>query len=272
MTPSFAELAEGRTHYELTGTSGAFFVLVHGALGPMTVWDKLVPVLVGAGHRTLRYDLLGRGQSERIPRPYTLELYRKQLEQLISFLKISEPIVLVGSSMGAIIIADFALNSPVAVDRFVFVGPAGFPLDSKTSAQIAKLPIVGDAAMALAGRKVLVEEAKKYFFDARKNHEFINGFETQLKIRGTTGAILSTIRRVHVQDSLELYQTLGRKQKPTILVWGKQDRTFPYYHHPEFLKAVPKARLIEVDRAAHLPQYERADFVGTAMLDFLSWH
>jgi pimeloyl-ACP methyl ester carboxylesterase len=43
-------------------------VLVHGATVPMFTWDSIVPGLVAAGYRTVRYDMWGRGHSDRIVR------------------------------------------------------------------------------------------------------------------------------------------------------------------------------------------------------------
>jgi pimeloyl-ACP methyl ester carboxylesterase len=62
------ELLAG-THYILEGpATGKLVVCVPGLGGPHWYFDELVPFLLQAGFRVLRYDLVGRGHSEPPPR------------------------------------------------------------------------------------------------------------------------------------------------------------------------------------------------------------
>jgi len=57
------------THYILEGpATGKLVVCVPGLGGPHWYFDELVPFLLQAGFRVLRYDLVGRGHSEPPPR------------------------------------------------------------------------------------------------------------------------------------------------------------------------------------------------------------
>src|SRR5262245_8301926 len=59
----------GLTHYEFTPVisrdSTRIVVLVHGFSVPFYIWDSTVVALTKAGKRTLRYDVYGRGLSDR---------------------------------------------------------------------------------------------------------------------------------------------------------------------------------------------------------------
>ncbi len=62
----FVELSRGMVHYELAGPDDAHMVvLVHGFSVPYYVWDPTFDALVGAEFRVLRFDLYGRGYSDR---------------------------------------------------------------------------------------------------------------------------------------------------------------------------------------------------------------
>ena len=93
----FTELADGFVHYELGGSSGAqMVVLVPGFSVPLQIWDPTYHALIDAGYRVLRYDLFGRGFSDRPDSRYDLDFFDRQLVGLLEALDISAPIDLVG--------------------------------------------------------------------------------------------------------------------------------------------------------------------------------
>ena len=97
---SFIQLSDGYTHYRLEGpVAGPPVVLIHGFSVPLFNWDHTVPDLIQAGFRVLRYDLYGRGLSDRPRTDYTKELFDRQLRELLAALKITTPVDLVGLSM-----------------------------------------------------------------------------------------------------------------------------------------------------------------------------
>src|SRR5438067_7104597 len=63
---SFVNLSAGVTHYELGGPAGGTpILLVPGFSTPYNVWDPTYEGLTKAGFRVLRYELFGRGFSDR---------------------------------------------------------------------------------------------------------------------------------------------------------------------------------------------------------------
>ena len=72
----FVRLPDGMVHYELAGPdSGVTVVLVHGFSVPFYIWDSTAARLHDAGFRVLRYDLYGRGYSDRPHTPYDTALF-----------------------------------------------------------------------------------------------------------------------------------------------------------------------------------------------------
>ena len=62
----FVELSDGWTHYDVAGPeSGQVVILVHGFSVPYYIWDTTFEALVAAGFRVIRFDLFGRGYSDR---------------------------------------------------------------------------------------------------------------------------------------------------------------------------------------------------------------
>lgn len=108
---SFVQLSDGFTHYELSNPharDAERVVLVHGFSVPYFIFDPTSAFLTQSGFRVLRYDLLGRGFSDR---PATLQL--------------AQPVSLVGVSTGGPITAAFTAHSPDRVDRLVLIDRDG---------------------------------------------------------------------------------------------------------------------------------------------------
>ena len=124
----FVSLSDGYTHYQWDGpASGPVVVLVHGFSTPLFNWDRTAPALTDAGFRVLRYDLFGRGLSDRPKTDYNENLFDRQLSEIIQALKIEGPIRLVGLSMGGAIVTIFSARHPALVEKLVLIAPAGFP-------------------------------------------------------------------------------------------------------------------------------------------------
>src|SRR5512143_396463 len=98
---SFVPLSDGVTHYELSNnTREQTVVLVHGFSVPYFIFDPTFHFLSQHGFRVLRYDLFGRGFSDRPDTKYNIDLFVRQLTELLDALRLSPPLNLIGLSMG----------------------------------------------------------------------------------------------------------------------------------------------------------------------------
>ncbi len=270
----FVPLSEGITHYELSGPEeGPSVILIHGASGPMEVWDATVPALVAAGFRVLRLDLYGRGLSDRPPQSrYALSTYARQTTELAEHVGLRWPAHVVGSSMGAMVATEIARAAPDKVRALSFIGPAGFPLEASPLARLMGLQGVGEYLMKVAGDSSLSEHNRRYFFRPEGFAPQQRRFERQLQVRGSKQAILVTFRNVPLQNYLEGYAALGALPIPVQLLWGREDRAFPYENHAKLLALLadrtPAPEFIGVSDAGHLPQLEAASTVNTALVAF----
>jgi pimeloyl-ACP methyl ester carboxylesterase len=264
------KLSDGNVSYELSGPSdGQLVVLIHGVSGPMMVWDNNVDALTEAGYQVLRFDLYGRGGSERVKKNYDLPLYLRELTELLTVLKLEKPLNLVGSSMGAIIATAFTLEHPEKVQRLALIGPAGFKARLPASIRSIEVPEVSDLIFKIEGEKAVLEQNRRYFYEPENFEAFLDSYKEQLKINGSLEAILSTLRNVPLQNYLSEYEKLTALKTRVLLIWGLEDDAFPYRNHRELLASLPHADFLGVPRAAHLPQYEQAELVNLSLTQFL---
>ena len=131
---SFIELPDGVTHYELGGDeSGERVVLIHGFSVPYFIYDPTFKFLTESGFHVLRYDLFGRGFSDRPAARYDIDLFLNQLTGLLDALRFastglstgSRPVNLIGLSLGGIIASAYTVYHPERVNKLVLIDPAG---------------------------------------------------------------------------------------------------------------------------------------------------
>lgn len=103
--------------------TGPVVLLVHGIASSSETFRALVPLLAPR-HRVIAVDILGFGAS---PAPadceYTLEDHVDSLSATVHSLKLAGPIILVGHSLGSLIVTRYASTHRARASRVVLVGP-----------------------------------------------------------------------------------------------------------------------------------------------------
>lgn len=268
---SFIKLTDGTTHYELSGPeNGKPIVLVHGFSVPYFIFDPTFDFLTKAGFRVLRYDLIGRGYSDRPKTAYKIDLFVRQLRDLLEALNLPQ-VNLLGLSMGGPITASFIDQNPQVVDKFILIDPAGAKrVTLSLLLEAVKLPIFGELALGLFGSGSMVKGIASDMFDPELVEHFQAQYKIQMQYKGFKYAILSTMRNRMLESFAETYARVGKLKKPTLLIWGKNDATVPFKNSSEILKAIPHAEFHPIENCGHIPHYEKPEIVNKVLLEFLS--
>lgn len=95
------------------------FVLIHGAWHGAWCWKYITPLLRSKGHKVIAPDLPGHGLDTTPARKVNLEKYVGSVCQELD--KIEERIILVGHSMGGIIISEAAERRPAKLQALVYL-------------------------------------------------------------------------------------------------------------------------------------------------------
>lgn len=268
---SFVALSDGITHYEIGGPKGGKpVVLVHGFSVPFFIFDTLFDFLTSAGFRVLRYDLLGRGYSDRPVTQYDSALFVRQLKELLDALEMSD-ITLLGLSMGGPVTISFIDQYPRFVRRHVLIDPAGAKeIGLSWLLKITRIPFVGELLIALFGSKNMIKSVASDFFDPELVASFQQKYKVQMDFKGFKRAILSTMRNGMLDSFLGTYKKVGALKKPTLIFWGMDDHTTPYEDHTLILQALPHAEFHAIENCGHLPHYEKPEIFNPILLEFLS--
>ncbi len=263
-------LTAGVTHYELAGPpEGQTVVLLHGLSVPYYMWDKNFAAIADAGFRVLRYDFYGRGYSDRPEVTYDLNLYDRQLTELLSSLGIDGKVDLVGVSMGTAIGASFAARHSEKVRRVCLIDPAGVSDSLPISMSIMRMPVLGDYLIRVLGDRKMPDSQKDDFCTAEAcPADYLERYRDQMQYKGFKRAILSTLRNVSLPEIVELYANLGHGF-PVLLIWGREDKTTPFADNAKLRQRIPHAEFHAIDQAGHVPQYEKPEEVNRLVIDFL---
>ncbi|MFZ5866381.1 MAG: alpha/beta fold hydrolase [Thermodesulfobacteriota bacterium] len=268
---SFVKLTDGHACCESRGPAdGRVVVLVHGATIAKYVWDRNIDALAAAGLQVIRYDNFGRGYSDRPHTTYGVDLYDRQLLELLDGLKVKGPVDLVGLSQGGAISVVFAARHPERVRKLVLVAPAGTPVHLPFTARLVRAPLIGDWIMAVFGRRVLLSESRQAAKDPAMSKELEDNFLEQLSYAGYLPALSSMLRNYPLQDLSTEYEKVGQRRTPCLLVWGSADKTIPIENAKRVQAAMPAATLRVVQDAGHGVVFEKPEAVNKLIVDFLT--
>ncbi len=266
----FIRLDDGVTHYELAGPdTGQVVVLAAAFSVPAYLSDSLFQRLGRAGFRAVRFDYYGRGWSDRLDTTYGLDRFVRQMTGLLDSLGARGPVDVVGLSFGAAIVTDFADLHPDRVRSLVYIDPVfntGRQLPPRERTEYA-----WDWYMVFrGGTDDMAEGQLDDFLHPERFPDWVERYRVQQQFKGTREAW----RRTRVAIAVAPHQDaqirrVGASPRPVLVVWGRQDTGADITESDALLAAMPRATLLAVDSAGHLPHLEQPDVVVPAVVAFL---
>jgi pimeloyl-ACP methyl ester carboxylesterase len=267
----FIGLDDGVLSYYLRGPEqGEKVVLVHGFSTPKDVWGATVGPLADAGYRVLAYDHYGRGFSDRPDIAYDTNLYTRELLNLLDALEITEPVTLVGYSMGGGNVIGFAAKHPQRVKKLILIAPIGFMPEPSGLMKLVMLPGIGELLMDMSYRRTLEEGIKEDVDAGNALPAMQENFAEQLRYKGYVPALLSTLRNYPMADLSGDYAIVGKSGIPVFAIWGTSDSVVPFTGSAQAQHAIPTMELFPVENAEHSVTYAQADVVNKILLDVLA--
>jgi len=96
------------------------YVLVHGAWQAPYVWDAVQSELIKKGHKVIVVELPGHGSDQTPTHTLSLDVYRDKVIEAVS--KADRKVILVGHSMGGMVITHMAEKIPTKISKLVYIG------------------------------------------------------------------------------------------------------------------------------------------------------
>jgi pimeloyl-ACP methyl ester carboxylesterase len=239
-------------------------VLLHGFPMDHSVWDHQVQTLA-ARYRMITPDLHGLGFSKSCPGKITVEQWAGALVGMLDTLRIDVPIVLGGLSMGGYIAFQFFQSHRARLAGLILC-------DTRAAA---------DTAQAAAGR---LETAARL---ERDGTWFLpESMLPRLLAPATLDGRIDVVERLRrtmlagdqftyaailrgLAERPDFTPLLPKIDCPTLLLVGRHDVISPVAEMTAIARAIPHARLGEIEDAGHVTPLEAPEAVTLAMCEFL---
>lgn len=266
-TGKFVTLSGGTTHYEVAGPeSGQVVVLVHGFSVPMYIWDSTFLALSATGHRVIRYDLFGRGLSDRPDAEYDGAMYDAQLDELLDSLHVTQPINLVGLSFGGYVVSHYTVSHPRRVRTLTMVDPSS---TKRTLPSMLTTPVIGPWVWQVTRVPDMAAGQASDFLHPEHFPTWADQYKPQMQYKGFGRALLRSSVTLSTVDFPTLFADVAKTNVPVLLIWGKQDQTVPITLSEVARKSIPALQFFPVDSAGHLPHIEQAALVNAKLINFI---
>lgn len=254
--------------FDAGAASAPAVVLLHGLADEADTWRHLIPTLAEQ-NRVLAPDLPGFGRSDHPRGVYSLRFLRDTLIDFLDTLSLNQ-VLLVGSSLGALLAQLIALEQPGRVQKLALLdGSLAFsgrqPVSPLTLMFL--LPGVGRWMYNNLRKdpQAAYETLRPYYFDLNtlpdSDQQFLfQRVNERVWSDGQRRAFLSTLRNTAIETAAlqrSLVSRLKGLHTPTLVVWGEKDQINSIENAHATLSLQPNVHLEVIPRAGHLPHQEQ---------------
>jgi pimeloyl-ACP methyl ester carboxylesterase len=257
-------------NYAQQGT-GTPVIMVHGIAASLHDWDDLIPDLTKNGYASYALDLLGHGDSPKPPsRAYRMEWLYEHFEHWMRSLRLTEPAILIGHSLGGYLALEYARRVSAWTRGLVLIDPFY---------SLSQLPLILRRTYrhpSLSGLVTgsLPEWVFRIVVDI-----------TSASMGHSSGALHALPERIRAQTALDYTRTasgvynipntgddltdhLPSISRPTLVVWGERDQTLAPSSFHRLVELMPHATGKSI-RAGHVPHQSNAEWFNEQVLEFL---
>ena len=228
-------------------------VMIHGFASSLNAWDAVIPQ-VAQNHRVIALDLKGFGWSDRPRGDYSPQAQADLVAALLDERGVDEPVALVAHSWGASVALAFAIRHPERVRRLAIYDGWIYAEQLPTFFLWARASSLGELLFWLFYKEQPAVKLSSAFYDPLiVDQRFADYVESTLERPGTSAAALAAVRGQRYEFVQDAYATID---KPTLLMWGREDAVTPLWVGERLVKQLPEADLKVYPRCGHFPMIE----------------
>lgn len=247
---------------ELSG-QGPCLVLIHGFTDNLNLWYNQVPEF-SKRYRVLTYDVRGFGKTEVRPATYSMELFARDLFELLRALEISSACVL-GYSMGGRIAVEFALTHPEMTAGLILAN-SGIGEPPSQEMQERRQMMVG--VLEEGNIEVISELMTEASFSPGLRDRNAAAFEKykSIKMQNDPGEYLAIMQAI--VGSIDSPVDLSRLTCPVLIIAGDRDG-FMAVSVGEAMRAAIRNAELKILPTGHAAAIEAPEAFNATVLSFL---
>ena len=268
-TSKFIEAGPHRLHYHEAG-EGPALLMIHGGgpgAGGWSNYRRNIDAL-SQHFRVIIPDLPGFSRSDKpIIEGSLYKFFADSMRDVLDALNV-EKAHIVGNSLGGATALKLALDTPERVGRLVLMGPGGglqlyTPRPSEGVKHLftyyegdgpTREKLTGFLDCMVHDRAMITEE----LFEERLAASNLPGLKESWPFNPSRPPIMEP-----------LWKSYDQIAHPTLIIWGRDDRTVPMDNAWAMLNQIPDVRLHIFGKTGHWAQWERADEFNKLVLGFL---
>lgn len=226
-------------HYREWGAGSDYLVILHGWGADSSHYEVLGPLLAKSGLHVIAPDMPGWGQTPAPASSWSVSDYRKWTSEFLSSLSIKE-FVLFGHSFGGRVAIKYCVEHPYQIRALILCAAAGIRPTAHSFKRSALRAIakIGKPVFSLPLANKIAPFAKKALYRLAGSYDY-------LKAQGTMKTTM-----VHVVQE-DLSALLPQLKRPTLLLWGSEDRSTPLSDAKIMASRIPRAKLEVFDGQPH---------------------
>jgi 3-oxoadipate enol-lactonase len=241
---------------------GHAIIFVHGLGGTANVWHAQ-RITLSRYFRVIAFDLTGSGRSDKSRRNYSIDGWADDIAGLMDHLGLQDAVV-VGHSMGTVIVQKFAAKYPQKTRAIVLAGaltelvPAGKEAFTKRAETVETQGMIGIADQVLQGALSP---------GTRERNPALTGLVREMLLANCPNCYAGHCRAL-IAGSAKADQP--RIKCPTLLVVGDQDPVTPLGNQRQIAAAIAGSKIRIVPNTAHLTMLETPEAFNAILLEFLA--
>jgi magnesium chelatase accessory protein len=267
-TSRFVNAGGRQWHVQRMG-AGPALLLLHGTGSSTHSFRALAPLL--AAHFTvIAPDLPGHGFTQGTDDTGAgLPGMARGLAQLLRILDV-QPVVAVGHSAGAAILARMCLDGRIAPSLVVSLNGALLPwrgIAGHVFRPLAQILAATPFAHRLFARRAADRAAVERLISGTGSRLDREGVDLYARLTGNPGHVAGALRMMAAWDLAPLARDLPRLSQPLVLMAGSRDATVPPDQARHVAALLPTARIVPLPGLGHLAHEEAPEAVATLLLD-----
>jgi pimeloyl-ACP methyl ester carboxylesterase len=241
-------------------------VLVHGFASAIEAWATVSPALA-ATHRVIALDLKGFGWTDRPEGDYSPDAQARLLLKLLDQRGVTKTAI-VAHSWGSSVALAATLAAPERVTKIALYDAWVYEDQLPPFFHWARADGVGEALFGLWYKERADERIALAFYDKTiVNERFVDDVNAALDRPGTVAAALAAVRGQRFSEVEQKYRTID---KPTLLLWGREDLVTPVRFGERLSRDLPNAKMVTYARCGHFPMIEARAASNRDLVSFLT--